>query len=307
MKKIIQSLLFPVKEERGVTKIIVVFSIVALLGFTALVVDAGGIYFEKSRLQKALDAAVLGGAQHLKITEEKAEETAISLGLKNGFTVSGDEVTTGEEFIEIEKTVNKELTFAKILGFNDADIHAVARAELVQALVKRNGVVPIGLEAGEFKKGQDYDMNFNPGGAAKGNFGWLGLDGGGSALEYGLLHGSKNEVAVDMKVDTETGLSWGNVKKAIEERIARDAKKPHCQSYVTADNECSRFIIVPLIDTFDDLKGGSGTVKIVGFAAFWIDSIKGQTIHGRFIDDYVTSGTFEPGEETNIYGVKLVK
>lgn len=306
MSKIKQVLLFSLKDERGFTKILAALSIVALLGFTALVVDVGAIYFEKSRLQKALDAAVLGGAQHLKVTQEKAEETAISLALENGFTVDVDEVSTGEGFIEIEKTVNKELTFARIIGFNDTDIHAIARAELVQTLVKRNGVVPIGLEVGDFKKDEDYDMNFNPGGAKKGNFGFLGLDGGGSALEEGIKNGSKTEVEVGMSVDTETGLSWGNVKRAIEERIHRDATKPHCSSYETADNTCSRVIIVPLVDTFDDLSGGSGQVTIVRFAAFWIDSIKGQTIQGRFID-YVTSGVFDSGEETNIYGVKLVK
>jgi len=306
MKKGIQSLLFSLKEERGFTKIFVALSIVVLFGFTALVVDVGAIYFEKSQLQKALDAAVLGGAQHLKVSEEKAEETAISLALENGLTVKVDEVTTGGEFIEIEKTVSKELTFARILGFNEADIHAIARVELVQALVKRNGIVPIGLETGDFKKNEDYDMNFNPGESKKGNFGFLGLDGGGSALEEAIKNGSKAEVKIGMSVPTETGLSWGNVKHAIEERIQRDATKTHCSSYETADNTCSRVIIVPLVDTFDDLSGGSGKVTIVRFAAFWIDSIKGQTIKGRFID-YITSGIFEPGGETNIYGVKLVK
>ncbi|MCG7344136.1 Tad domain-containing protein [Sporosarcina sp. ACRSL] len=306
MRKINQSLLFTLKDERGVTKILVALSIVVLLGFTALVVDVGAIYFEKSRLQKALDAAVLGGAQHLKVSKEQAEETAIALALENGFNVVKNDVTTGEDYIEIEKTVPKELTFARVLGFNEADIHAVARVKLVQGLVKRSGVAPIGLQDDNFEKNGPYDLNFNPGEAKKGNFGFLGIDGpGGSIVEESILNGSKTEVEEGMDVPTETGLTWGNVKKAIEERIKRDATKTHCNSPDTADNECSRVIIIPLVDSYDNLSGG-GKVKIVRFAAFWIDSVQGQTIKGHFID-YVTSGTFEPGGESNIYGVKLVK
>ena len=153
MRRIYQSMSFLYKEQSGVAKILFALSMFMIIGFTAFVVDVGSLYFEKSSLQKSLDAAVLGGAQRLKVSEPEAKAVAIDLAAKNGFTVTEGEVTTGENFIEINKTVNKDLFFARIFGFHNTDVSAAARAELVQTLLKGDGVIPVGLEKNDFKKG----------------------------------------------------------------------------------------------------------------------------------------------------------
>ena len=152
MRRIYQSMSFLYKEQNGVAKILVALSMFMIIGFTALVVDVGSLYFEKSSLQKSLDAAVLGGAQRLKVSEAEAKAVAIDLASKNGFAVTEGEITTGENFIEINKTVNKDLFFARILGFQNTDVSATARAELVKTLLKGDGVIPVGMKKKIIKK-----------------------------------------------------------------------------------------------------------------------------------------------------------
>jgi hypothetical protein len=300
------------KNQSGSALILVALSMLMIIGFVAIVVDVGGLYFEKSRLQKALDAGVLGGAQVLKLSGATAKSTGIELALENGFSVTTDEVTTGTNFIEITKTVKKELTFARLLGFKQTDVRATARAETVQTLLAGDGIIPVALEQKEYKKGEPYTMHFQAGNpnnsSIKGNFGFLAIDGpGGNDLEEGIKHGSTLEVSEEF-VWTKTGLTWGKVRDGFKYRLAQDLNNVKCQSYQTADNSCSRVITVPIIETFSDAKGKS-LVRIIGFAAFWIDSIdetgndKGVT--GRFIE-HVRGGTFGTGEDFGIYGVKLV-
>ncbi|MCM3709079.1 pilus assembly protein TadG-related protein [Sporosarcina luteola] len=310
MKKIIQSLLFPVKEERGIAKILVAFSIVALLGFAAFVVDAGAIYFEKSRLQKALDAAVLGGAQRLLVSQDEAKVTAKHIASKNGFTIADTELETEAKAIEIEKTVNKKMTFARILGIEDTDIYAVARAELVHsALVKKDGIVPVGPLLGDYQAGDQYNLNFSSGNGNKGNYGFLALEGNGSAMGETIKNGSKSTYKIGDEVLTEPGLSWGIARPAFQYRIDQDANKQHCKVFETADFDCNRVVIIPLIETYKDAKG-KDIVKISGFAAVWLEKVGTQNNHvitGRFMD-FVTGGIFDDnGTETNLYRVKLVK
>lgn len=308
MRRIYRSMLMLCKKQNGAVKILVALSMFMIIGFTAFVVDAGGLYFEKSRLQKSLDAAVLGGAQLLKVSEERAKEVAMNLALKNGFSVS--EVDVGADFIEMEKTVNKELFFARILGFDNANVSAIARAELVQTLVEGDGIIPVALEQGEYEEGASYTMHFQPGNGNNkpkgGNFGFLGIDGdGGDVLREAIKNGSKRSVLEEYEW-TEPGLMWGPVKQGFQYRIDQDVGKPHCQNYETADNTCSRVVTVPIVKEF--ISGGKNMVKIIGFASFWIESpIGNHEIKGRFIDS-VEGGTFgDEGEDFGVYGVKLVK
>ncbi|RST70322.1 hypothetical protein D4T97_020235 [Siminovitchia acidinfaciens] len=307
MKRTLQSLL---NEQKGTAMILVALCMFMLIGFTAIAVDAGALYFEKSRLQKALDAAVLGGAQRLKVSEADAESTAIDLAGKNGFTVSADEVTTGGNFIEINKTVNKDLTFARIFGKTSADVPASAKAVVSGRLKKGEGIVPVAIEDQEYVAGQSKVLHFQPGNPNNsphsGNFGFLGLDGpGGKILREGIKYGSEKAVLEEYEW-TEPGLSWGNVKDAFQWRIDQDIGKSHCQSYATSDNTCTRIITVPIVESFEGADGKT-MVKIVRFAAFWIESVGQHEVKGRFID-IVDRGEFEEvGEGEEDYGISGVK
>ncbi len=307
-----KSYLSPFKEQSGVAMLLVAFCMFLIIGFIALVVDVGGLYLEKSLLQKALDAAVLGGAQELKISEVEATNGAIDLAAKNGFAVTANEVTTGTDFIEIQKTVSKELTFARILGFYQTDVSATARAETVQTLLKGDGVIPVAFERKVLESagfGDQYMMHSKPGENVRGNFGFLAIDGrGANILGDGITNGAKTLVEVGKSVETKPGLNWGKVRSGFQERINKDQGKQNCSSYETADNTCKRIVTVPVIETWDGVHGRSN-VTVIGFAAFWVEDVEpngnDKAIVGRFIE-FVTGGTFGPGENFGIYGVKLV-
>jgi hypothetical protein len=307
-----KSYLLLLKEQSGVAMLLVAFCMFMIIGFTALVVDVGGLYLEKSLLQKALDAAVLGGAQELKISKDDASNEAIKLAEKNGFIVSENEVTTGTDFIDIQKTVTKDLTFARILGFSQTDISASARAETVQTLLKGDGVIPVAFERKVLESagfGEQYLMHSKPGKNIRGNFGFLAIDGrGANILGDGITNGSKTPVEVGNSVETEPGLNWGKVREGFQDRITKDKGKLNCSSYQTADKTCKRIVTVPIIESWDDAHGRSG-VKIIGFAAFWVEKVEpngnDKAVIGRFIE-FVSGGTFGPGEHFGIYGIKLV-
>lgn len=292
------------KEQSGAALILVALSMFMIFSFAAMVVDVGSLYVEKSRLQKALDAAVLGGGQVLKVSRTEAKSVGISLAKENGFSVRPDEVTTGDDFIEIHKTVNKNLTFARVLGIHSAEVSAFARAELQGSLQKGKGVIPVGLDKTDYKKGALYALNDKPGQGNSGNYGYLAIDGNGAnVLGTGIKYGSQKTVEVGKNVLSEPGQNWGKVEEGFEYRVEEDRKNnPKCSSYEKADKTCKRVVIVPLVD---DFKNGRSEVEVLGFAAFWIDSIHKHEINGRFIE-IVSGGTFGPGEDYGIHGVKLV-
>ena len=306
------------KEESGAAIVIAALSMVALLGFTAIVIDGGSVYAEKSKQQKILDAAVLAGAQELTVSENQAVQTAKEIAMKNNIPIPDDaRIETGPDYIEIEKNVEKELSFAKILKKDSAAFSVLARAEISGNLVRRGGVVPVGIEYEEFEIGKSYTMHFQPGNSnnssVSGNFGFLNLGKDYSEnqnLREAIINGAELEISGegDTYTWTKTGLSWGQVDQGFTARINADSDKDYCDSPTTADASCQRVVFTPIIETYE---GANGTeeVKIVGFASFWIeDPIKHHEVTGVFIDT-VTIGEFaEIGEEDyGVYKVKLVK
>jgi hypothetical protein len=318
MKRILNCINSKLKDQSGSALVMVAVAMVVILGFAALAIDVGSLYLEKSQQQKVIDAAVLAGAQHLPVSQEQAKEAAKEIASKNNIEITGaDRIETDTDYIEIEKTVQKGLTFAKVLNIDSATFPVIARAKIEGNLVRRVGVVPIGIEDQEFAVGQSYTMHFQPGNSdnssVNGNFGFLNLGkdyGINQNLRDAIINGAELEISGtgDIYSWTKTGLSWGQVDQGFTARINADSGKDYCDSPTTADASCQRVVFVPIIETYE---GSNGTteVKIVGFASYWIeDPIKHHEVTGVFIDT-VTIGEFaEIGEEDyGVYKVKLVK
>lgn len=310
MNRWIQQLWRGVREESGNTAVIVALSLVSLFGFTALAVDGGSMYLAKSKLQKELDASVLAGAQKLAISQSAAVQQAIQTGGKNSLTLYTGDFTTGTNYIEVQKTVSQDLTFAKVLGFDKADVYAVARAQVGWRLKDKTGVVPVGIPSGKFVLNQTYQFNLDPGEDQKGNYQFLAIDGtGASTLSDSIQYGSQTKVSIGDSISTKPGLNWNQVRDAFQYRIDQDASKSQCQSATTADDTCQRVIIAPITDYAG--AHGNSNVTILGFAAFWIDSIVKQGnqhhVNGKFIS-LVTPGDFDNGSSPyGVMGIKLVK
>lgn len=317
MKKIL-------KNEDGNVLVIVAVFIIALFGFTAMVVDAGGLFLEKSKLQKGLDAAVLAGAKDLLKGKSVAVATAINIAGKNGVTLTSADIEPGDDYIKATKTIKKDLTFARVLGLNKSDVYASAKAQISRNLVKRAGIVPVGVPKNKFPEEppvpgevpESFTIHFQPGNnkgkpdednsSISGNFGFLEIGGtGGNVLLNNIKYGAEMEVSEQMWEFTKTGLSWGNVKSGFEYRIDLDKKSSTCNDYLKADATCGRVVIVPIVTSFTDVSGKT-LVQIDGFASIWIDKITGHDIKAKFIST-VTFGEFAEGEDYGVVGVSLVE
>lgn len=131
-----------VKNEDGQVLVLTALLLAVLLGFAALTIDIGMVYITKTKLQNAADAAALAGAQDLPNTSSDtitgnltAESTAIYYAEQNGVQESETKPTpsyNGDSTkIEVICTKTISYTFARVLGFTQADVSARAIAQKI--------------------------------------------------------------------------------------------------------------------------------------------------------------------------------
>lgn len=297
------------RSESGSTMVIVALSMVALLGFTAMVIDVGRLYSEKGKLQKALDSSVLAGAQELRTSPSSAVSIAKDTSSKNGYSSTDSDFTATSTSIQVTKQVNVPMTFAKVIGINNSAVSASAKA-IVAPLKKANGIAPIVVE---YSLIQNHAPVINCGesnpGDLQGNCGYLKTS--AKNIRDGLEYGSTYEVG--KTVWTDPGASVGQLDQAIQYLKDSDASKPQCQSASTADNSCKRVITVVVVEKWQDVNGkevkGTSELKVYRFAAYWIDKYENKKLYGTFID-WVSPGVVGDGTvigEDNVYGIKLVE
>ncbi|MCA0150477.1 Tad domain-containing protein [Rossellomorea vietnamensis] len=294
------------KNEEGNIAVTAALFMIVLLGMVGLALDGGKIYAEKSSLQKALDAAVLGGVQ---VIASKGEAEAITmaktLGVKNAHSLDGGTFSTTSKSIKVSQEVKVPLTFARFLGFNEATVSASAKA-ISAPLTKGMRITPIAVEKDSLP--HNTELKCENTGKNHGNCGYLAFEGrGASNLKDNIINGVEVSVGELGTVETEPGQKWGPVQDAFEILIRRDAGKPHCQSAATADKQCARVIYIVVIDTWDGVKGRD-TVNAVGLAAYWLEGMpEKKRVTGKFLK-MVTQGDIDgSAPDYGLYGVKLVE
>ena len=279
---------------------------VMLLGFTAIVVDVGKLYAEKSSLQKSVDAAVLGSAQVLTTSQAEARRIARELSLENKFTLPDSNISITSDTIGAINESIVPMTFARVLGINEIKVSAKAKAKIAP-ISSAVGITPIAIEQGSIGPGETA-LNCENTGRNSGNCNFLALDGSGASnLSDAILNGSEMSVSDDEIIaETEPGRMVGPVTQAINELIVRDQDKPHCQIFGTADNTCERVIHIAVVETFTDLTGRD-SIRIIGFAAYWLEGMRGQSIIGHFIDTVTAGDIGGAGGDYGLFGVTLIE
>lgn len=292
-------------NERGSVSIIVLSAMVALLGFGAIVLDGGQLYYERAKLQTAVDAVVLAGALAVPQGTQAVAVAAEGAAHANGVTFSqlqfSFDPATGTVTASATKDVS--LGLARILNQNEAQVGALAQARLIGVSGMR-GAAPLGVIWQNFVFGQLYDIKVGAGDGGGGNYGALALGGTGSAnYRDNLQYGYPEWLRMGDIVLTEPGNMSNPTKSAIEGRLAACTHSPACtfDHYVSG---CPRVVVVPVIN---GLPNGRGEVTIIGFAGFFLDGYTGQGkdnyVRGRFIE------LFARGEEgpASSYGLSMVK
>ena len=76
------------RRDRGATLVLVAFMAVGLTAFAGLAADAGAMYFKRTQLQAAADAAALAGARGLLDGKNVALSEAQRLAAANGCSLA---------------------------------------------------------------------------------------------------------------------------------------------------------------------------------------------------------------------------
>jgi Flp pilus assembly protein TadG len=190
--------------ERGAISVLVAILMVTLLGFTALAVDVGMLYAERTQLRNGADAAALAIAQKCARNINDADcatTSALARSLANGNARDGAsniaslvldktagtvKVTAGAQ--EAGQAPNRvSLFLARVLGFNDAAVTAGATVQWGQPVAGPTAF-PLTFSICQIKNqvdgslqrlqshGDDAnpDCMYGPSGApVPGGFGWL--------------------------------------------------------------------------------------------------------------------------------------
>ena len=149
------------RSERGQALIIIVFSIIALVGATALAIDGGNVYAERRRAQNAADAAALAGAlERINNNTSSWTDAVFQSAAKNGY--NNDGVTNivkvysppisgpnaGDvEYIQVQITSHTRTYFASVLGIPQItnEVQAVSRTKTPQYLPMFGGAAVVSM------------------------------------------------------------------------------------------------------------------------------------------------------------------
>jgi hypothetical protein len=288
-------------KDDGNVAVIVALSMIAIIGITALVIDAGVIFMAKNKLLNALDAGALAGADVMFQGQASVTSTAESYVSQNGESVDRVIINNVSNTVDLYRTINIPLYFGGVFGVSSVPYTAHVQAK-IGSLVSGSGFAPIDVQSQSFVYGQEYTLSYGAGSGSTGNYGYLALGGNGACVfRDNLMYGYAGSLSVGEQVETETGVMSGPVSDAVNYRINESGS---C-TFSDATDACPRVLVLPV--TSSSSKCGKSTVTIDGFAAFYLDGVSGsgghQEIEGRFLQMIVPG---EVGSSTN-YGLNGVR
>ncbi|EAX48036.1 hypothetical protein TcarDRAFT_1914 [Thermosinus carboxydivorans Nor1] len=290
------------RNQQGAVAVLTALALTAMLGFAAIVVDVGLLYYNRVELANLADAAALAGVQDLPGDAAAARASALNYAARNGR--SGDAVTVeivDDHSVAVQATRPVELFFARVFGLASSTVQASARAS-VRPLSAATGVVPFGVVWNNFVFGETYVLKEGGGSGANGNYGALALGGrGANVYRSNIKYGYNGTLRVGDWVETEPGNMSGPTSDGVNWRISLD---PHA-TFDTVQKGSPRIIIVPVLASLD--VNGRGEVQIVGFAAFFLEGVHGSGknnyVTGKFMKMYMTG---ETAGSTGDYGLRNI-
>jgi len=273
-------------DQRGSVVALVAVSMVVLLGFVALGVDAGLLYLERQRLNNVADVAALAAVQLLPHDPERAEAVAWEYLEKNGIPAGQGSVhvDTEQNRVAVSAESDVDLMFAWVIGHPRATV-AGGGAAMVAPLSGVQGAVPLGVAQADWKLGEQVvlKLSANDGTVAPGNYQALALGRrGSSAYEQNLMYGYPEWIRVGDWIETEPGNMASPSVRAGRYRIGLDP----LATFETVKPGSPRLLLVPILKDFT--VNGRGEVQVVGFAMFFLEKVeekgpdKGE-ITGRFL------------------------
>ncbi len=275
-------------NQKGATMVILAFMAVGLATATAVVADLGQLYYLRTRLQVATDAAALAGAQALTVDSSEATRQAKTLAKANGFVLHGSQVsfpTTRRCHVELHQ--EQPLLLGKLLGIGEIDVAAASTAEL-NTRSSGQGPRPFGVPDTDFvlghcvNPGREYVFKTGADEQLHGEFEPLALDGPGvSDYTDAILHGARRSISVGDILDAQPGDMSEQTVDAIDQLVGDD-ETPYDQAVAHPD-QTPRVIDVPLIAPRTLDIDGRTVVRVTGIGHFYITYAEEGRFYGRFI------------------------
>lgn len=283
-------------STQGSIAILVALGMTVLLGFSALVTDVGLLYAEKAKLQNAVDAAALAGVQELPVDPSAAAQVAQDYAARNGVDQISYSFEANNSKIIVTAQKNAPTYFAKIWGINSEQLSATARAMILPP-TSMAGAVPLSIQQQNFEYGALYTLksgSSNQPGQYSGWFGALDLSGNGAkAYETDLANGYQGTLSIGQIVDVKHGNMSGPTINGVEARFAQDTRVPR-NTFDDHDRNAPEIMYVPIVQVLSSDGNSVQQVKIVGFAAFFLEGIPGNgnesIIQGRFLKTLIPNG-----------------
>jgi hypothetical protein len=295
-------------RQQGSSLALIGLAMAGLLAMTGLVVDLGGVYVAKTQLQKAVNAAVLSGAQELTHNEMTVKNIVNKV-----LTEHGEASSLAEQQVEMEHKVfvrlqrQVTLAFSGLFGWDEVPVDVQATA-VIQSMGRATGVAPVGIDDSiPLVFGQEYKLKVDQTEAIHSIFGILALGGQGADIyEKNLKYGYDKEIRVGAIIDTKSGNVTGKTKSGVQYRIDQ-CPNPTGDLFL---RNCSRVILVPVYTPYYVKNDKVEQVKVTGFAYFYIsDPVddKDKTIRGQFIKR-TGSGFGDPNASNNgAYTIRLTE
>lgn len=326
------------RSDRGQAAILTILALTTLIGMVALVIDVGVWRNERGHMVNAADAAALAGAANLNKGASSAQAIAIQTAKVNGAssataTTYATSSTVGLDTVTVTVTAPGKPYFAKLFGVSGFDIKATATARVYAYTgLDDASLVPIGVTPNMLPAfGNEVDLKMAGGGCPTNDCGALQLPyqqngcsaGVGANAWRDLLGGTTTPCAVNVGdvLSPVKGVASGPSDQGMNTRIGSNSDTfdqvvrtdPNGGLSTIIMPDSPRLVQVPII--VDATTGasafpqGSGKVRVVGFAYFFITTWGGGEIKGIFIQATANlpGGVTGPVTgQTGVYKIKLI-
>lgn len=149
------------RQEDGAAAVLIVLCMTVLIGFMGLVIDAGMLFYHRTQLQKAVDAAALAAAYDLPISPGNSASDATTYLQSNGVTAGVDQTTItyngnpssgsgpypANQMWKVTAQRQVPTGFGAMVGFRQATVTATATA-VNSPLSSVNNLVPYAIWGG---------------------------------------------------------------------------------------------------------------------------------------------------------------
>lgn len=301
-RPLVSRLLKRLSDEQGSALVLTGIAMAVLLGFAALAVDGGYIYFRHTRLQDVADATALAAASQLAGSfdsttgkEAAAFNAALQCVEKNGFlvgAVSGFdfEVSDGNELgyisvsfpsgtaeARVEIRLAASTFFAKVVSVDEVPLAVTATAEIVRydGASEDDDLVPIAFFHGTYTVGEVMPMTLTPGSGVEGNYGFLTF-GCSSLFHDYLAYGYPGAIGMGDVIETYPGVSLGQVRQALDSRLSECTSGCGTTPEIHIEESCPRVVVVPMVAGFYETCGKSEVI-VTGLVKFFIEEYNAGT------------------------------